>query len=83
MTHPPDPPAVALYRGALGLAETFGALDFDGLVTPWEAVPEGGKAAALALLDAQLVGRPSADWFEIPGGPLPAASASNANRAPA
>ena len=63
--------------------ETFGALDFDGLVTPWEAVPEGGKAAALALLDAQLEGRPSADWFEIPDGPLPAAAAHNANRRPA
>lgn len=62
--------------------ETFGALDFDGIVTPWEAVPERGKAAALALLDAQLAGRPSADWFEIPNGPLPAAAAHNANRQP-
>ena len=59
---------------------TFGALDFDGVVTPWEAVPTGGKAAAMHLLDAHLGGRPTADWVEIPGGPLPAASARNANR---
>ncbi|MDT0631507.1 MBL fold metallo-hydrolase [Rubrivirga litoralis] len=50
----------------------FAGLDFDGVVTPWEAVPTGGKAAVLSLLDAQLAGRPSADWHEIPGGPLPA-----------
>ena len=60
--------------------EVFSALPVDGLVTPWEAVPEGGLAAALDLLDAQLAGRPSADWHPIPGGPLPAAAASNANR---
>ena len=60
--------------------QSFGALDFDGLVTPWEAVPEGGKAAAMHLLDVQLAGRPTADWVEIPGGPLPAAAAGNANR---
>ena len=57
----------------------FAGLDFDGLVTPWEAVPEGGKAAALALLDAQLAGRPSADPLPIPGGPLRVAAARNAN----
>ena len=51
--------------------DLFADLDFDGLVTPWEAVPAGGKTAALALLDAQLAGRPFADWFEIPAGPLP------------
>ena len=60
--------------------ETFSALDFDGIVTPWEAVPTGGKTAALHLLDALLAGRPHADWVEIPGGPLPAAAATNANR---
>ena len=58
----------------------FGELDFDGLVTPWEVVPEGGKAAALHLLDVQLAGRPTAGWVEIPDGPLPAAAAHNANR---
>ncbi len=60
--------------------ETFSALDFDGVVSPWEAVPTGGKAAVLHLLDALLAGRPHADWVEIPGGPLPAAAATNANR---
>ena len=59
---------------------TFGALGADGLVTPWEAVPEGGVAAAMHLLEVQLAGRPTADWVEIPGGPLPAAAAHNANR---
>ncbi|MEM0961844.1 MAG: MBL fold metallo-hydrolase [Bacteroidota bacterium] len=59
--------------------DTFGALDFDGIVTPWEAVPEGGKAAAMHLLDVQLADRPTADWVEIPDGPLPAAAAQNAN----
>ncbi len=60
--------------------EAFGALDFDGVVTPWEAVPTGGKAAAMHLLGVQLAARPTADWVEIPDGPLPAASAHNANR---
>ena len=60
--------------------ETFSALDFDGIVSPWEAVPTGGKTAALHLLDALLAGRPHADWVEIPGGPLPAAAATNAHR---
>ena len=50
----------------------FGGLDFDGVVTPWEAVPAGGRAAVLALLDAQLAGRPFADPWPLPGGPLPA-----------
>ena len=50
----------------------FAGLDFDGVVTPWEAVPTGGKAAVLDLLDRLLEGRPSADWHEIAGGPLPA-----------
>ncbi len=63
--------------------DTFGSLDFDGLVSPWEAVPTQSKAAVLHLLDRQIDGRPSADWVEIPGGPLPAASARNANRADA
>ena len=60
--------------------EVFGALDFDGVVSPWEAVPSGGKEAAMDLLSAQLRGRPSADWHPIPHGPLPAAAAHNANR---
>ena len=64
--------------------ELFGPLGFDGMVTPWEAIPTGGKQAALALLDRLLDGRrPSADPFPIPGGPLPAAAAHNANVAPA
>ena len=32
------------------------------------------------LLDVQLAVRPTADWVEIPNGPLPAASAHNANQ---
>ena len=36
-------------------------LDFDGVVTPWEAVATGGKAAAMRLFDAQLAGAPFAD----------------------
>ena len=60
--------------------DTFSALDFDGVVSPWEAVPTGGKAAVLGLLDALLAGRTHADWVEIPDGPLPAAAATNANR---
>ena len=51
--------------------DLFADLDFDGLVTPWEAVPTGGKTAALALLDAQFASRPFPDWMDIPGAPLP------------
>ncbi len=46
--------------------ELFASLDFDAVVTPWEVVTAGGKAAALALLDAQLAGEPSADPFPFP-----------------
>ena len=67
---------VRLYR------DLFAALDFDGVVTPWEAVPAGGKAAVLHLLDRLLDGRrPSADWHAIPGGPLAAPASGAAERA--
>ncbi|BAM04068.1 MBL fold metallo-hydrolase [Phycisphaera mikurensis] len=46
--------------------DLFASLDFDAVITPWEVVTSGGKAAAMALLDAQLAGDPSADPFPIP-----------------
>ena len=50
---------VRRYRGVME------PLDFDGVVTPWEVVPTGGKAAAMTLFDAQLAGTPFADFLEI------------------
>ena len=46
--------------------ELFERLDFDAVITPWEVVPTGGKAAALDLLHAQLNGDPFADPHPIP-----------------
>ena len=40
-------------------------LDFDGVLTPWELVPHGGKAAARQLFAAQLAGRPFADFLPV------------------
>ena len=45
--------------------DVIAPLDIDVVVTPWEVVPEGGKAAALDLFEAQLAGRPFADWHPI------------------
>ena len=48
-----------------GYREVMEPLDFDGVVTPWEVVASGGKAAAMRLLDAQLAGDPFADVLEL------------------
>ena len=40
-------------------------LDFDGVLTPWEPVARGGKAAAAQLFAAQLAGRPFADFLPL------------------
>jgi thiazole/oxazole-forming peptide maturase SagD family component len=40
-------------------------LDFDGVLTPWEPVASGGKAAAAQLFAAQLAGRPFADFLPL------------------
>ena len=40
-------------------------LDFDAVLTPWEAVTAGGKTAAMRLFEAQLSGKPFADRMRI------------------
>ena len=40
-------------------------LAFDAVITPWEVVTTGGKAAALRLFEAQLAGPPFADFLEL------------------
>ena len=64
-------------------------LDFDGVLTPWEPVASGGKAAAAQLFAAQLIGRPFADFYPLPPSPMlqsqpePAAVALYKNALPA
>ena len=43
----------------------FESLDFDAVITPWEVVTTGGKAAALDMLRAQLEGAPFADPYPL------------------
>ena len=40
-------------------------LDFDAVLTPWEAVTAGGKSAALQLFEKQATGKPFADRLRI------------------
>ena len=64
-------------------------LDFDGVLTPWEPVASGGKAAAAQLFTAQLTGRPFADFLPLlsstmtPTQPEPAAVVLYKNALPA
>ena len=46
--------------------DVFAPLDFDAVVTPWEVVTAGGKAAAARLFEAQLAGEPFADSLQLP-----------------
>ena len=57
---------IPLTRGdVLRYREIIAPLDFDAVVTPWEVVPEGGKAWVMRLLDHQLQGDPDADPFRL------------------
>jgi hypothetical protein len=51
--------------------ETLAPVDARHVVTPWEVVADGGMAAARALLDLQLAGRPFTDRLVLGAGGVP------------
>ena len=60
-THKAFVRGVPLTHGELSrYRDVFGALDFDQTWTPFEQAANAGRAEALALLDHQLAGRPTA-----------------------